>query len=145
MSSRLTAQLDALKSLPAHKAAPATASLVQALHSAMERYPTETAQQGQGPGQGQTHLSLHSLYSGLLQQALGQLLDGAAGALAALPVLGHAEGRQEGRPLHERLLALLGQVSRATHTVMLPHEQQNITKGLPALLCILSLDDTMRP
>lgn len=86
----------------------------------MEQYPTETTQQGQGQGQrqgqGQTHLGLHSLYSGLLQQALAQLLGGAAAAFAALPVLGHAEGRQEGRPLHERLLALLGQVSQATHT-----------------------------
>lgn len=121
MSSRLTAQLNALKSQPAHKAAPATASLVQALHSAMEQYPTEPAQQGQGQrqGQGQTHLGLHSLYSGLLRQALGQLLDGAAAAFAALPVLGHAEDRQEDRPLHERLLALLGQVSQATHTFRL--------------------------
>ena len=115
MSSRLTAQLSTLKSLPAHKA-----SLVQAMHSAMEQYPTEPAQQGQGQGQGQTHLGLHSLYTGLLQQALAQLLDGAAAAFAALPVLEHAEGRPKGRPLHERLLLLLGQVSQATtHTVEL--------------------------
>lgn len=85
---------------------------MQALHSAVEKYPAYAAQQGQAQGQGQSHApALQSLYSALLQQALAQLLDGAVAAFAALPVMGCLEGRQEGRPLLERLLALLGQVS----------------------------------
>ena len=111
MSSRLTAQLKALNLLPAHLAAAATAGLVQALHSAMELYPADAAQQRQGRGQSRAP-ALQSLYLMLLQQALVQLLDGAVVALGALPVMGHVEGRQQGkRPLQERLLALLGQVS----------------------------------
>ena len=112
MSSRLTAQLRALKVLPAHVAAPAIAGLVQALHSAVEQYPANAAQQGQGQWQGQRHApALQSLYLALLQQALAQLLEGAIVAFGALPVMRRAEGRPEGkRPLQERLLALLGQV-----------------------------------
>ena len=111
ISSRLTTQLKALQLLPPHIAAPAIAGLVQALHSAMEQYPADAVQQGQG--QGQSHApALQSLYSGLLQQALTHLMDGAVVAFAALPVMGHVEGRQESdRPLQDRLLALLGQVS----------------------------------
>ena len=117
MSSRLKAQLKALSLLPAHIAAPAIAGLMQTLHSATEQYPADAAQQGQTQGQGQSHApALQSLYSRLLQQALAQLLEGAVAAFAALPVMGRVQGRQEGRPLLERLLALLGQVSWAIHT-----------------------------
>ena len=108
MSTRLTAQLAALSSLPAHTAAPATASLLHALHVAMERYPADPIQQGEAH---QHPSGLHSLYATLLQQSLSQLLGGAVAAFAALTVMGHAEGGLGDQPLVLRLLALLGQVS----------------------------------
>lgn len=106
MSSRLAAQLEALNLLPVHEAAPGMASLLQALHAAMERYPAEPAQQGQALAP-----ALHSLYTVLLRQTLTQLFEGAVSSFAGLPVMGCAEGRQGDRPLQERLLTLLGQVS----------------------------------
>ena len=89
---------------------------MQTLHSATEQYPADAAQQGQTQGQGQSHAPALQSLSRLLQQALAQLLEGAVAAFAALPVMGRVQGRQEGRPLLERLLALLGQVSWAIHT-----------------------------
>lgn len=106
MSNMLTAQLEALSSLPAHIAAPATASLLQAFHSAMGQFPADPAQQGQA-----LLPALHSLYALLLQQSLTRLLDGAVSNFATLAVVGHAEGSQGKRPLIEGLVALLGQVS----------------------------------
>ena len=107
MSSRLTARLKALALLPVHLSAPAVASLLHGLHSAMDRYHMGAAQQGHQA----TAPALQGLYTAVLQQALAQMLDGAVASFAALPVVGHTGSRHEDKPLHEQLWTLLGQVS----------------------------------
>lgn len=116
MSSRLAARLQGLAVMPPHTGAPASASFMHALEAALGRYPSGPAHQGlQGTG----HLvqvlqgcgpALQGLYAGLLQQALRQLLDGAAASFAALPVVGAAV-MQQSQGLDRQLLHLLGQVS----------------------------------
>ena len=95
MTSRLTTHLECLASLPPNTGAPASASLLQTFRAAQGHYPPS-------PG-------LQSLYTVLLQQALGQLMQKAAASMAALPVmdLGECHGPQE---VKHQLLKLLGQV-----------------------------------
>lgn len=105
MSSRLEARLNALASLPPHTGAAALADLLQALETALDRYPSDPHSQ-QLPMSDPT---LQGLYAGLLQQTLAQLLDSAAASFAALPVMAVADS-QDDEALDRQLLHLLGQV-----------------------------------
>ena len=95
--------MQGLGAMPAHIGAPALANLLQALQAALESCSSDAASQAPRA----TSNGLPGLYAGLLQQALAQLLDSAAGSFAALPVMAIADGR----PLNKHLLLhLLAQV-----------------------------------